>query len=226
MGDLNILVVDDESLVAMELSNTVMSLGYNVIDYATNSKMTKSFLNKFPSINLIMMDINLNEEIDGIDLYKSISSEAAVIYVTAYKDDTNISRAIETDPLGYLVKPYDEAELSALLKLASYKLSKKSIKIDPRTSLTEIGDGYYFDKNKDQLTYKQLPIKLTKKELQLLKLLLLSKDNKVSYETIENEIYDSEPVSSSAIRTLIYRLRCKLEHKFIENEFSYGIKLK
>jgi DNA-binding response OmpR family regulator len=226
MVDLNILVVDDESLVAMELSNTVSSLGYNVIDYVTSSKMTKNYINKHPSINLILMDINLNEEIDGIELYKELHTKADVIYITAYKDENNISRAVDTNPLGYLVKPYDEAELSALLKLASYKLSKKSVKMDINDTLVEIGEGYYFSKAKDELIYNQMPIRLTKKELTLLKLLLFSKENKVSNETIDNQIYDGAVVTDSAKRTLIYRLRCKLEHKFIVNEFNYGIKLK
>jgi len=224
MDKLNILIVEDESLMAMELSETIKSLGYNVLDYATNSKMAKSFINKYHSINLIFMDINLNEQIDGIELYKKLNTQANIIYITAYKDDSNISRAIDTNPLGYLVKPYNDAELSAILKLASYKLDKKSINID--NNFIEIGEGYYFDKDNDKLIYKQLPIKLTKKELELLKLILFSPNNKVSYKMIEIDIYNGEIVSNSAIRTLIYRLRCKLEHKFIENEFNYGIKLK
>ena len=226
MIELNILIVEDESLVAMELSNTITALGYRVADYATNSKMAKSFLKKHPTVNLLIMDINLNEDINGIEFYKSLKTDTPVIYITAYKDDKNISDAILTNPLGYLIKPYDENELKALLKLVSYKLSHKSIKIDTNSNLIEIGEGYFFDKNNEILLYNELPIKLTKKETQLLKLLLFSTDNRVSFETIENIIYEGDVVSNSAIRTLIYRLRCKLEHKFIENEFNFGIKLK
>ena len=226
MIELNILIVEDESLVAMELSNTISSLGYNVIDYATNSKMAKAFLKKHSTINLILMDINLNEQQTGIDLYKSINIDIPIIYITAYKDDDYISQAVNTNPVGYLIKPYDETELKALLKLASYKLLNKTVEVDERTNLVEIGEGYFFDKDAEILLYKQMPIKLTKKELQLLKLILFSPYNKVSFETIENVVYNGDVVTNAAIRTLIYRLRCKLEHKFIENEFNFGIKLK
>ncbi|MCW8837437.1 MAG: response regulator [Thiovulaceae bacterium] len=226
MIELNILIIEDESLVAMELSNTISSFGYYVTDYATGSKMSKTILKKHPRINLIIMDINLNESINGIELYKSLNTDIPIVYITAYKDDEYISKAIETNPVGYLLKPYDEIELKALLKLASYKLANKTVEIKEGTNLLEIGEGYFFDKEEDTLLYKNMPIKLTKKESQLLKLVLFSTDNRVSYETIENSIYDGDVVSNAAIRTLIYRLRCKLEHKFIENEFNYGIKLK
>ena len=226
MTELSILVVDDESLVAMELTDTINSLGYEAVDYATNSKMAKNILNKHPKINLILMDINLGEDLDGIDLYKSLKSDIAIIYITAYKDDEHISKAVETNPLGYIIKPYDENELKAILKLASYKLSHKTVNVVDTDSLFNIGEGYFFNKEEDKLLYNNMPIKLTKKELQLLKLVIFSKDNRVSFETIENVIYNGDVVNNSAIRTLIYRLRCKLEHKFIENEFNYGIKLK
>ena len=226
MIELNILIVENESLVAMELSNTINSFGYNVIDYATNSKMSKNILKKHPTINLIIMDINLNEKIDGIELYNSLKIDTPIIYITAYTDDEHISKAVSTNPVGYLVKPYDESELKALLKLVSYRLSYKTLQIDKDANFIEIGEGYFFNIDNNILLYKEMEIKLTKKELELLKLLLFSSNNRVSFETIENTIYNGEYVSNSAIRTLIYRLRCKLEHKFIENEFNYGIRLK
>jgi len=216
MGSLNILVVENESLVALEIMQSIQEFGYMQVEYATTIDMAKDILAQ-NSINLILMDINLGKEIDGIDFYKSLDIDTPIIYLTAYKDEATISKAIKTNPLGYLIKPVNSDELNALLKLAQYKLSTQNQKI-------ELGDGYYFDKKEDRLFYNDKFIHLGAKELKLLKLLISARGNFVSYYTIEDEIWGSESISSSSLRTLIYRLRGKLNYKLIEVENSYGVK--
>jgi len=217
MESLNILVVENESLVALEIMQSIQEFGYMQVEYATTIDMAKDILAQ-NSINLILMDINLGKEIDGIDFYKSLDIDTPIIYLTAYKDEATISKAIKTNPLGYLIKPVNSDELNALLKLAQYKLSTQNQKI-------ELGDGYYFDKKEDRLFYNDKFIHLGAKELKLLKLLISARGNFVSYYTIEDEIWGSEPISSSSLRTLIYRLRGKLNYKLIEVENSYGVKI-
>jgi len=217
MGSLNILVVENESLVALEIMQSIQEFGYMQVEYATTIDMAKDILAQ-NSINLILMDINLGKEIDGIDFYKSLDIDTPIIYLTAYKDEATISKAIKTNPLGYLIKPVNSDELNALLKLAQYKLSTQNQKI-------ELGDGYYFDKKEDRLFYNDKFIHLGAKELKLLKLLISARGNFVSYYTIEDEIWGSESISSSSLRTLIYRLRGKLNYKLIEVENSYGVKI-
>jgi DNA-binding response OmpR family regulator len=223
MEDLTILIVENESLVALELAETIKSFGYKRVYYATNSKSAKELFNS-KSFNLILMDINLEEKIDGVELYKSFDSDALVIFITAYKDEETISKAIKTEPLGYLVKPYSEDELKALLLMAKFKLTKKETKEIKREKIS-LGDGYYFDMEEEKLFFEDFFIHLGKKELKLLKLLILAKGNFVSYYTIEQEVWEGEIVSSSALRTLIYRLRCKLKYTLIESQPSYGIRL-
>jgi len=217
MGSLNILVVENESLVALEIMQSIQEFGYMQVEYATTIDMAKDILAQ-NSINLILMDINLGKEIDGIDFYKSLDIDTPIIYLTAYKDEATISKAIKTNPLGYLIKPVNSDELNALLKLAQYKLSTQNQKI-------ELGDGYYFDKKENRLFYNDKFIHLGAKELKLLKLLISARGNFVSYYTIEDEIWGSESISSSSLRTLIYRLRGKLNYKLIEVENSYGVKI-
>lgn len=222
MDKLNILIVEDESLVALQMSDFIRSLGYNVVDYATNAKMAKDIIN-LHTINLIIMDINLGDAINGIELYKSFKENIPVIYITAYKDEDHIQEAIPTNPIGYLIKPLNENELNALLKLAHYKIFQKTI-VRPKKMFI-LGDGYAFDIKKEKLFFHDLFINLSKKELQLLKLLIEANGQIVSFETITDEIWQDKIISSSSLRMLIYRLRAKLEYKFIENEFNYGIKL-
>jgi len=217
MESLNILVVENESLVALEIMQSIQEFGYMQVEYATTIDMAKDILTQ-NSINLILMDINLGKEIDGIDFYKSLNIDTPIIYLTAYKDEATISKAIATNPLGYLIKPVNSDELNVLLKLAQYKLSTQNQKI-------ELGDGYYFDKKEDKLFFNNKFIHLGTKELKLLKLLISARGNFVSYYTIEDEVWGSESISSSSLRTLIYRLRGKLNYKLIEVENSYGVKI-
>ena len=145
MDSLNILIVEDESLVALELAKEIKALGYNVVEYATNSQMAKKFIQDY-EVNLILMDINLGDDINGIELYKSFKKNIPVIYLTAYKDEATISSAISTDPLGYMVKPHKEDELNAILKLAHYKIQNQITKKKrkPTFKTIDIGEGYIF----------------------------------------------------------------------------------
>jgi len=224
MNDLNILIVEDESLVAMELSHEVTSLGYNVVDYATNSRMAKNFFEKF-DINLIIMDVNLSEDSDGIDLYESFDSNVDVIYITAYKDEDTISKAILTKPVGYLVKPHNEYELQALLKMASAKINHIKVKKKLASDAVDLSQGYVFNIQKGKLFFNDIEIGLSFKELKLLKLLIKNRGKLVTYNMIEEEVWGNETVNNTSLRTLIYRLRSKLEHKLIESVFKNGIRL-
>ncbi len=224
MNRLNILIIEDESLVAMELQQAIEKMGHNVVEYATNIKMAKQFLKTF-DVHLILMDINLNDTINGIELYKELALEIPLIYLTAYTDEKTMSEAIQTNPLGYLIKPHTEDELKAIIKLAQYKI--KNIKTIPQKveKLLEVGKGYFFNIEEEQLFYRDLPVKLTIKERGLLKILIEAKGKIVKFEKIEQALWHGESVNNTSLRTLIYRLRSKLEHKLIESEFNVGIRL-
>jgi len=224
MEDLKILVVEDESIVALEITQTIKSFGYREVYSASNINLAKKLL-KENSFDLILMDINLGEkEIDGIELYQSLDIKTPIIYITAYKDESTIQRAIVTNPIGYLIKPHNDSELKALLLLSKYKMSlNKNSNIN--NDKIALGEGYYFDKKERKLFFNELYIHLGKKELQLLELLVSAKGNIVSYYTIEHEIWGSQSVSDSTIRTLIYRLRGKLEHKLINSQPNYGVNI-
>jgi DNA-binding response OmpR family regulator len=224
-NDINILIVEDESLTALELANFLKNMGYNVVGYAANPSAAEILLKENKSINLILMDINLNHEINGIELYKNLATDAFLIYMTAYTDEEIISKAIHTNPLGFLVKPYNQDELKALLELASFKLTNKKEDSVVTVDTIDIGEGYLFDTKKNELFFEKKHIHLTAKELKLLLLLISYKGETVTFDTIEDEMYNNKPMSDSTIRTLIYRLRGKLDYKFIKNEFNYGISL-
>ena len=224
MNKPNILIVEDESLLALELSMSIKNYGYNVVDYVTTISETRQVM-KTKSVDLIIMDINLRDSLDGIDLYRSLNTEACIIYITAYKDEKTIAKAIATKPIGYLIKPHKEGELLALLKLAEIRLEAK-LSQKESMNLVSLSNDYTFNMKNDMLYHYSTFVKLSVKKLKLLKLLIEANGELVSFKTIEEELYKENPPSQSSIRTLIYRLRSELGSDMIETELNYRIRLK
>jgi DNA-binding response OmpR family regulator len=221
---LKVLIVEDEALVALEMAQ---SLGdhYEITDTLTRIKEVRSSI-EANRPDIIVMDINLNNEIDGITLAQEIKEEYGlrVIYVTAFKDEKTIARAVQTDPFGYLNKPYKLSELQASLELARFKLSPPHI--DTHKSQIELGLGYYYDADQEALYFNTLHINLGKNEKKLLQLLISARGTTVSFKEIESVVWGDSVTSESTRRTLIYRLRSKLEYRLVETIPNVGVRLK
>ncbi len=125
---IKILLVEDESIVAIDLKKTLQNLNYEVIDIVrTGEKAILSAINGKPDI--ILMDIMLEGEVTGIDAAREIrkKKDIPIIYITAYADESTLSQAKLTEPSGYILKPFDEKNLLSTIEMALYKdnLDKK-----------------------------------------------------------------------------------------------------
>jgi DNA-binding response OmpR family regulator len=225
MNNTKILVVEDESIVALDIKRTLENLGYKdticVTNYTDALKSVKEC--KF---SLVFMDINLKNSRDGIETVIDIQKIAniPIIYLTAYSDEETITKAIQTNPVGYLLKPFKTEELKSTIMLSLYKINKSN-KEHIIKNYKSLGFNYYFDLENETLYYNDMPLKLGLKERKLLTLLIQSKGRVVSFNEIEYFLWPDAPVSDSTLRTLIYRLRGKLEYKIIETISSVGCKI-
>lgn len=221
MKKIKILVVEDETIIALDIKNSIEDMGFEVIDYVCDfNGVCKVLQKQLPDI--ILMDINLEESIDGIQISQNIQKyKIPIIYLTAYTDEKTISRAIKTEPIGYIVKPFNDNELKATILLGIHKLQKEK---NLNNNYLHLGDSYYFDKIKKELFFNNVHINLSKREKNLLILLIEAKGNIISFIDLEREIWE-DIVTNSALRVLIFRLRCKLEHKFIETISGEGCRL-
>jgi len=221
----NILVVEDEAIVALEIKRTLVKIGdYFVTHIATNYDEALRYFDEFLP-DIVLLDIHLKKSKDGIEIAKEMKqrvSDIPILYLTAFCDDNTINKAVETEPIGYLVKPFKRDDLKTTLQLATYKIRSQE-HID--SSLYSIGYGYFFDKTNQTLFYKKYPIQLSLKERRLLEILIEARGKIVPFYTLEEYIWNGNPVSESAIRTLLYRLRSKLEYKLIETIPSFGLRL-
>ena len=114
-----ILVVEDEGIVALDIKMTLRRLGHDVIDTVDSGKAAvKVALERTP--DLILMDIRLKDEVDGIEAARMIKRfrDIPVIYLTGQLDESTVRRAQTTDPAGYLGKPFTAPDLAALIQKA------------------------------------------------------------------------------------------------------------
>ncbi len=122
MKDTSILVVEDETIVAMSINRTLEKAGYSISSIATSGEeaVTKADL-LYP--DLIMMDIVLKGEMDGIEAAGTIREklDIPVIYLTAHADEGTLERAKATHPYGYISKPFKGEDLRANIEIALYK---------------------------------------------------------------------------------------------------------
>lgn len=221
--NLKVLIVEDESIVALDIESALIKIGVNVAATAYNYDNAIESFNKH-SPDLVIMDINLGDSsLDGIITAIDINKikKTPIIFLTAFNDDRIISKAVALDPIGYLNKPFKRDDLKSLIHLASFKINK----IAKSKQLTALGEGYFYEPNKQNLYFHDKKIKLNNNETQLLKILFEANGDVVTFETLEYQIWNEKTVSSSALRTVIYRLRSKLEHNLIDTIQSVGCKL-
>ncbi|HUH79491.1 MAG TPA: response regulator [Methanoregula sp.] len=122
MAGQSILIVEDDGVIALRMQEMLTKSGYVVGDpVAFGEDALEQIAQKRP--DLVLMDIELMGEIDGIETTRLIQErfEIPVIYLTAYVDDHRLARAKETAPYGYIVKPFMDRELLATIDMAIHR---------------------------------------------------------------------------------------------------------
>ena len=117
-----ILVVEDEILVREDIEDCLAGLGHEVVSVASTGAEA---LRKIPAArpDLVLMDIRLKGDMDGVEAARQIRTNfrLPVIFLTAHADDATLQRAKAADPLGYIVKPFAETTVNAVIQTAMHK---------------------------------------------------------------------------------------------------------
>jgi two-component system, LytTR family, response regulator LytT len=132
-----ILIVDDEVLIAEYIQETLNSLEYKFTRLAHNTEEAITQIENF-NPQLIVLDIRMEQELEGIELAKILNEKYKIpfLYITAHSDKDSIEKAINTKPLGYIIKPIKKMELFAAINLAL-----KNIEAQTKRTLS-FKDGY------------------------------------------------------------------------------------
>lgn len=122
MTTANIFVVEDESIVAKDIQNSLRNLGYGVIGTAASGEEALAQLAQVRP-DLVLMDVMLKGALDGIETAEQIQAHYSipVVYLTAFTDDDTLKRAKTSQAFGYLLKPFEDRELRTTIEIALYK---------------------------------------------------------------------------------------------------------
>lgn len=166
MLKINVLVVEDESIVSKDIQHSLKKLGYFVAGAAaTGEKALELARSERPDV--VLMDIMLKGDMNGVEVAEVVKRELSipVIFLTAYADEATLSKAKVTEPYGYIIKPFKEIDLHTSIEMAIYK-HKKERELEKERDLLyslvenkENSDGFIFVKSNSRL------IKLNTKDI-------------------------------------------------------------
>lgn len=122
MSNVSILIIEDEAIIAMDISSKVEGLGYDVADIKDSSEQAIDFLS-FNTPDLVLCDITIKGEKDGIEVAEifALKRKIPFIFLTSLSDRETLDRAKKTLPYGYIVKPFTESDLRSAIEMALYR---------------------------------------------------------------------------------------------------------
>ena len=178
--------------------------------------------------DVLLLDINM-PCIDGLEIAKTIrekDTKTPIVILTAHSDKEKLLKAIPLGLTQYLVKPVKDD----LFRKTIYELIAR-VKAKETVSLS---DGFIWDQTYNELTYRQIPVNLSQKEMLLISLLAASPGHYLSHEILISEIWYGEEIDTShtnKLAQLVYRLNTKLTTQtkqkipLIENSYALGYRL-
>jgi CheY-like chemotaxis protein len=118
MSKADLLLVEDEQIAAMDIREMIEQSDYNVTSVVDSAEDAIKEVEDVP-VDLVIMDIRLSGERDGIDAVREMNEnqQIPVVYLTAHSDDETLQRAKDTNPAGFLVKPVTEADLRTTIEM-------------------------------------------------------------------------------------------------------------
>jgi DNA-binding response OmpR family regulator len=216
---LNVLLVEDETLVALELEETIQSLGrFHVVAKVKSGEEALSLVEReMPDI--VLMDIRLEGEMDGIETARRMRGlPPKIIFLTAFSDIAHIEAAAGLSPTAYLIKPIDTRELHAALILASEQGAQNE-------SLPVSSTLHYLTRARELIDADGKVIELTDLEKRFLELLLERRGAILSFYEMESLLWPGRFPGESTRRSLVKRLRDKIGRETVLSLSGQGYRL-
>ncbi len=199
---MNLLIIEDEWLVAHFIADIALMQSINVVGIAQSYDEAIQIINTL-IVDCAIVDINIKGLKHGIDVARYLSTKnIPFIFLTAYKDIDTIQEATNLKPLSYLIKPISEENL-----IAAFMIVKNSIStiIPNETKLFQV--------NNDGMILKDgriLP--LSNSERIVMTLLIKNQQNVVLHETFFEYLWDNpEDINEGTLRNIILKLRKKFD---------------
>lgn len=158
----DILIVEDEILNARFLEAILTELGHNIVACVTTGDGALEIFRE-NKVDFVFMDINIDGTIDGIESASLLNNyrEVPIIYTTGFGRSEIIGRANDTNIYGYLIKPFDERDIEAVLSVAIHK-TKDIFKLQDKTTHDKLTNAYnreYFEQNIEKIIANSIEAK-------------------------------------------------------------------
>ncbi len=217
--NIKILYVEDDEIArenGIEYLENYFELIYDASDAIKALKLYEKY-----KPDIIITDIQM-PKLNGLEFVKRIrqkDKKTQIIIITAFCDKDYLMKAIELQLVKYLVKPVREKEFEEALFLCVDSLENEE------SNIVKLDNHTYFDTfNKNLISNNEI-VKLRVKELVFLELLIKNKNRYVSYEEIENYVWNDNVMTKDAIKTLVKNIKTKIPKDLILNLTNSGYKI-
>jgi DNA-binding response OmpR family regulator len=216
LKELNILFLEDNEGFAKNTIDFLNIYFKAVFHSSTIDKALKRFNQN--RIDVIISDINVSDGngLDFIEKIRKCDSNVPIIVLSAHKDENFLFKAIPLNITSYELKPISYDGFMLLLNKLLFKFESRGV--------VNICDGLDYDFSLFQLIKVDQQISLTKKEIKLIELMLMSEKKVVTKDMIQNIVWEDELMSDSGLKNLIFRLRKKVGKDFILTVQDVGYK--
>lgn len=222
MNNIKIIIVEDELIAAEFLKETLESVGAEVIDIIdTGKEAIEVCIEKQPDV--IFMDVMLSDNISGSEAALAISKKnthSKIIFLTAYVDDEMIDYAAASKAVGYLTKPYNEAQITATLRLVTARKEGSSIAKE-KPDRVHLKNGYIYLTEQKRLLKNDKEVELGPTGIRLMALLCSQPGISISNEQISMYVWEKS-VNDKTLRSLMFRIRSATDEELIKNVSGTG----
>jgi DNA-binding response OmpR family regulator len=223
-----VLLVEDEDVARKTLSfylNTIFDEVIVARDGEEGLSIYKDNIEVNQEFDLVLTDLKMPNK-DGMGMIEEIlilNEMQRFIIVSAHKNEENLLKLINLRVLGYFVKPLNIDNMMHMLQKAKAEVLEDRLEAKENTDLIEINKVYTFNTLNNKLYNKDLIVKLSKKELDILLVLIRNIGEVISVERFKKEVWDDINTNDSAFRTVMKRLKDKVKDQdFIISHKGYG----
>lgn len=217
--NIKILYVEDDE-IARENGIEYLENFFEQIYEASDALIALKLYEKHKP-DIIITDIQM-PKLNGLEFVKRIRQKdknTQIIIITAFCDKDYLLKAIELGLVKYLVKPVKEKEFEEALFLCVDSLENN------QSNIVKLQENTYFDMFNKNLVIENEIVKLRAKELVFLELLVKNRNRYVSYEEIENYVWNDSVMTKDALKTLVKNLKTKIPKNLILNLTNSGYKI-
>ncbi len=223
-----VLLVEDEDVARKTLSfylNTIFDEVVVACDGQEGFSLFKKNFEDNKNFDLVLTDLKMpnKDGITMIDDMRELVSNQRFIIVSAHKNEDDLLKLINLRVLGYFVKPLNIDNMMEMLKKAKEEVLADNNIVLNKNELLTINKKYTYNRLNDKLYFEEKSVKLSKKELDILKVLVDNIGEVVSVEKFKKAVWGDINTNDSAFRTVMKRLKDKIkEDDFIISHKGYG----